>query len=81
MCSTITSSSNNKLSATMSRQPKDVKFFDTSEIGNQMLRPNSSRLTFNKNVQSFKHAYRIKNTENKVLRNISFELFYAGETI
>ena len=30
---------------------------------------------------SFKYAYRIKNTESKVLRNISLELFYSGEKI
>ena len=34
-----------------------------------------------KNVPSYKYAERIKNTENKVLRNISLELFYAGETV
>ena len=39
MCSTSTSSSNNKLSATMSRQPKHVEFFTTllkSVTGNKM---------------------------------------------
>ena len=39
MCSTSTSSSNNKLSATMSRQPKHVEFFTTllkSVTDNQM---------------------------------------------
>ena len=39
MCSTSTSSSNKKLSATMSRQPKHVEFFMThlkSVTGNKM---------------------------------------------
>ena len=44
-------------------------------------RPNSSRSTLIKNVQSFKHALKSENTQSKVLRNLPLAIFSAGETV
>ena len=67
MCSTSTSSSNNKLSATMSRQPKHVEFFTTllkSVTDNQM--PISQSIDF-----SCKAEY----------KNITLNQLYSQHTV
>ena len=48
----------------------------------RLLRPNSSRSTFNKKTYRFSNMLkRIGNTQNKVLKTVSLELSSAGETV